>query len=107
VLVAQGNLSEALKSYQAGLAVGLAKADPGNAGWQRDLAVSYSNIGDALVAQGHLPEALKSYQASHDIVDRLAKAVPGNAGWQSDLAASYSNIGDALVAQRASRSATA
>jgi predicted negative regulator of RcsB-dependent stress response len=34
VLVAQGNLPEALKSYQADLAITdrLAKADPGNAG---------------------------------------------------------------------------
>ena len=38
----------------------LAKADPGNAGWQRDLSVSYNKIGDVLVAQGNLPEALKS-----------------------------------------------
>jgi hypothetical protein len=41
----------------------LAKSDPGNAGWQRDLSVSYEKIGDVLVAQGNLPEALKSYAA--------------------------------------------
>jgi hypothetical protein len=28
----------------------LAKADPGNAGWQRDLSVSYNKVGDVLVA---------------------------------------------------------
>jgi tetratricopeptide (TPR) repeat protein len=41
VLVAQGNLPEALKSYRDGLAIRdrLAQADPGNAGWQRDLSV--------------------------------------------------------------------
>jgi len=39
--VAQGNSSEALKSYRDGLAIRdrLAHADPGNAGWQRDLSV--------------------------------------------------------------------
>jgi len=39
VLVAQGNLPEALKSFRDGLAIRdrLAKADPGNAGWQFDL----------------------------------------------------------------------
>jgi hypothetical protein len=52
----------------------LAKADPGNAGWQRDLSVSYEKIGDVLVAQGNLPEALKSYRDRHAIADRLAKA---------------------------------
>jgi hypothetical protein len=41
VLVAQGNLPEALKSYQADLAIAerLARSDPGNVGWQRDLSV--------------------------------------------------------------------
>jgi len=58
VLVAQGNLPEALKSFRDGLAIRdrLAKADPGNAGWQRDLSVSYDRVGDVLVAQGNLPE---------------------------------------------------
>ena len=63
VLVAQGNLPEALKSYRDELAIAdrLASADPGNAGWQRDLSVSDNKVGDVLVAQGNLPEALKSY----------------------------------------------
>ena len=48
VLVAQGNLPEALKSYRDSLAIRdrLAKSDPGNAGWQRDLSVSYNRIGE-------------------------------------------------------------
>jgi tetratricopeptide (TPR) repeat protein len=46
VLVAQGNLPEALKSYRESPAIfdRLAKVDPGNAGWQRDLAVSYGRV---------------------------------------------------------------
>ena len=64
MLVAQGNLPEALKSFRDALAIAdrLAKADPGNAGWQRDLSVSYNKVGDVLVAQGNLPEALKSFR---------------------------------------------
>ena len=60
----RGNLPEALKSYRDGLAIAdrLAQADPGNAGWQRDLSVSYDRVGDVLVAQGNLSEALKSYR---------------------------------------------
>jgi tetratricopeptide (TPR) repeat protein len=102
VLVAQGNLPEALASYRASLAIAdrLAKADPGNANWQRDLAVSYNKIGDVLVAQGNLPEALQSYQASLAIADRLAKANPGNTVWQRDLSLSYERVGNGLVAQR-------
>ena len=93
---AQGNLPEALKSYRDGLsyrdiaiADRLAQADPGNAGWQRDLSVSYERVGDVLVAQGNLPEALKSFRDGLAIADRLAKADPGNAGWQRDLSVSY------------------
>ena len=101
MLVAQGNLPEALKSYRDSLAIAdrLAKSDPGNAGWQRDLSVSYNKIGDVLVAQGNLPAALKSYRDALAIFDRLAKADPGNAGWQRDLSVSYDKIGDVLVAQ--------
>jgi hypothetical protein len=46
---AQGNLPAALTSYQAslGIAERLAKADPGNAGWQRDLSVSHNKIRSA------------------------------------------------------------
>src|SRR5262249_56143572 len=66
LLVAQGNLTEALKSYSNTLAImeRLAKADPNNADWQRDLSVSYEKVGDALAAQGNLTEALKSYRDS-------------------------------------------
>jgi tetratricopeptide (TPR) repeat protein len=92
--MAQGNLPEALKSYRDSLAIAdrLAQADPGDAGWQRDLAVAYNRVGDVLVAQGNLPEARKSYRDSLAIVDRLAKVDPGNAGWQRDLAVSYGRV---------------
>jgi hypothetical protein len=45
VLVAQGNLPEALKSYQDSFAVRdvLSKYDPANAGLQRDLSVSLAH----------------------------------------------------------------
>jgi tetratricopeptide (TPR) repeat protein len=101
VLVVQGNLPGALKSFGDGLAIAdrLAKSDPGNADWQRDLSVSYGKIGDVLVAQGNLPEALKSFRDGLAIADRLAKSDPGNALWQRDLSVSYNKIGDVLVAQ--------
>jgi tetratricopeptide (TPR) repeat protein len=101
VLVAQGNLPEALKSFRDGLAIAeqLAQADPGNAGWQRDLSISYERIGDVLVAQGNLPEALKSFRDGLAIRDRLAQADPGNAGWQRDLGISNERIGNVQMAQ--------
>jgi len=98
VLVDQGNLAEALKSFRDGLAIAeqLAQADPGNAGWQRDLSVSYDRVGDVLVAQGNLAEALKSFRDGLAIRDRLAQADPGNAGWQRDLAVSHAKLAGAF-----------
>jgi hypothetical protein len=60
-------------------------ADPGNAGWRRDLSVSFSKVGDVQGARGNLAPALDSYRASLAIAERLARADPGNAGWQRDL----------------------
>ncbi len=97
VLVAQGNLPEAQKTYRDGLAIAdrLAKSDPGNAGWQRDLSVSYEKVGDVLVAQGDGPGALASYRDSLTIRDRLAKSDPGNAEWQRDLLVSHEKLANA------------
>jgi hypothetical protein len=49
-----------LKLFRDGLAIAerLTKADPSNAAWQRDLALSYTKTGDVLMAQGNLPEAV-------------------------------------------------
>jgi hypothetical protein len=80
----------------------LAKADPGNAVSQRDLAVAHGNIGDVQRAQGDLAAALSSHQASLVIRERLAKADPGNAVSQRDLVISYVKL--AGVGQTASRS---
>jgi hypothetical protein len=48
---AQGDLAAALTSYQADLAIAerLAKADPGNAGWQRDLSASFTKLAVGLI----------------------------------------------------------
>ena len=98
VLVAQGNLDEALKSYRDSLAIveRLAASDRSNSGWQRDLTVSHNRVGDVLVAQGKLDEALKSYRDSLAIVERLATSDRSNSGWQRDLAVSYSKIAAVL-----------
>ncbi len=90
-----------MKSYQGSLAISnrLAKADPNNAGWQRELSVSYNDVGGVQVKQGNLAEALKSYQAGLAIAESLAKADPKNAGWQSDLAYSHQLVGNTLIAQ--------
>jgi tetratricopeptide (TPR) repeat protein len=88
---AQGDLSAALKSYSDGLAIfeRLAKSDPGNAGKQRDLSVSYNKVGGAQEAWGDLNAALKSYSDGLAIAEGLAQIDPGNAGWQRELSVAY------------------
>jgi len=97
----RGDLSAALVSYQAAelIAGGLVKSNPGDAGWQRALSVSYNKVGDVQVAQGDLAGALKSYRDSLAIRDRLAKSDPGNAGWQRNLSVSDERVGEVQMAQ--------
>jgi tetratricopeptide (TPR) repeat protein len=71
----------------------LAQSDPGNAGWQRDLSVSYEKVGDVQQAQGDLAGALKSYQASLAIRQRLVALGPSNKQWQDDLQFVIARIG--------------
>jgi tetratricopeptide (TPR) repeat protein len=98
VLVAQGNLLEALKSYQASVVLRerLTKADPR---WARNLAVTYSKLGNVFVAQGNLSEALKFYEASRGIRGILVANDPQNVDLQRDLSIGYSKMGDVLVNQ--------
>ena len=99
--VAQGDLAGALKSYQRRLAISdrLAKSDPGNAGWQRDLSVSYDKSRRRAGGAGRSGRRADLLSASLAISDRLAKSDPGNAGWQRDLSVSYDKVGDVQVAQ--------
>jgi len=62
VLVAAGHREEALAAYQKALAIGdkLAAADPGNAGWQTDLVVSYYKI--ASVSETKEPNLAKALE---------------------------------------------
>lgn len=97
--LAQVDFSGAPKSYRASLAIfeRLAKQDPSNPGWQRDLSVSYIKVGDVQSAQDDLSGALKSYRASLAIAEKLAKQDPGNSAWQRDLARSYWRTGTTLA----------
>ena len=47
---ARGDLGAAMAEYKnaAAIAGRRARADPGDAGWQRDLSVSYIKVGDVL-----------------------------------------------------------
>jgi hypothetical protein len=84
----QRNLAGALASYREAIAIRdlLAKSDPGNAGWQRDLAVSYGNLASVYLQSGDRDNTLIALRQGHAIMDRLTKLSPGNAGWKRELA---------------------
>jgi hypothetical protein len=81
-------VAAALTSYQASLAIAdrLAKADPGNAGWQRDLALSYGRAALIQVQQGVRDEALKRLQRGREIIVQLIRRSPNSANLPKDLA---------------------
>ena len=76
------------------LAESRAAADPGNAGYQRDLSVNHNKLGNLAVALGDSATAEQHYRTSLSIAERLAAADPGNAGYQRDLGVSHNNLGD-------------
>jgi tetratricopeptide (TPR) repeat protein len=95
--VAQGDLAGALKSYRDGLAIAerLAQSDPGNAGWQRDLSVSY-NICRCLTIR---LATCWWRRATLPVRSRpTATASASSSGWRNP-SVSYNNIGGVQVAQ--------
>jgi hypothetical protein len=88
VETAQGDLTAALISYQASLAIRdrLAKTDPGNAGWQRDLAVSYEHLAYAYLKADQPMKAADTLAAGRAIVAQLVAQFPDWPQWQQDLA---------------------
>jgi hypothetical protein len=84
---AQGDLTAALTSYQASLAIAerLAKADPGNAGWHRDLALSYGRVAVIEMRQGFRDDALNAFQQGRGIIAQLVRQSPDNTTLPKDL----------------------
>jgi len=64
----------------------LAKADPGNAGWQRDLALSYDPLAKVHAQQGSRADAISLFQQGHEIISWLAQQSPDNVTFRNDLA---------------------
>ena len=86
--VAQGDLAGALKSYRANFAIidRLAKSDPGNAGWQRDLSVSYAKLADAYRKSNETEKAREALTSGRAIIAKLVEQHPDWAEWRQDLA---------------------
>ena len=74
----------------------LAAAEPTRADYQRNLSVSYNNMGDLLGSLGQGGQALGYFEKSLAIAERLAAAEPNRADYQRDLSVSYNKLGDLL-----------
>jgi tetratricopeptide (TPR) repeat protein len=100
VLMAQGDLTEALNSYRDGLAVAVraSKTEPEDPAWQHKITLIFIKVGDVLMAQGNFAAALKSYREALAVADRFATSDSEDAGWQRNLSLAYNKIGDALAA---------
>ena len=87
MLQAQGNLAGAQAAFQRSLEIRrrLADTDPSNAGWQRDLSFSFTNIAQLHEQTGNRNEALRLAQESLEIDERLAALDPINATWRRDV----------------------
>jgi hypothetical protein len=88
VLSAQGNLPAALDSFKASLAIAdrLAAADPGNAGWQHDLAIGEGRAGMVLARTGKCDAALDALRRGRAIISRLGELSPDYAVLANDMA---------------------
>jgi tetratricopeptide (TPR) repeat protein len=68
--------------------------DPSNVQAQRDLLLSYNNIGGALLALGRTDEARNAYRAALAIAEKYAAAQPGEVQLQFDVALSLFQLAD-------------
>ena len=86
--VAQGHPSAALASYEAGLTIRerLAQSDPGNAAWQRDLAISYGKIALAYLKSHRVDQMRDALATGRAVLARLIAQHPDSSQWQQDLA---------------------
>lgn len=64
----------------------LAKADPGNPGWQRDIALSFGRVAGVEAQQGQSQPALSGFRRGREIIERLKAQSPDNATLPRDLA---------------------
>nr|MDU9043552.1 tetratricopeptide repeat protein [Candidatus Electrothrix aestuarii] len=95
-LTVLGDSKKALAIFQKSLEIRerLAASDPSSVSAQRDLSVSYNNLGNIQQSLGRSDEALGYYTKSLEISERLAASDPSSVSAQRDLSVSYEKMGD-------------
>ena len=95
VQMAQGDLADALTSYRDCLAIRerLATSNPGNVGWQLDLAGNYGKLGLLYGRTNNDHDnALAVFQKGQAIMDKLIALKPDNDGWKQEQAWFAGNV---------------
>jgi tetratricopeptide (TPR) repeat protein len=101
ILKTVGKIKDALAAYNHYhvLVANKIANDPSNRKLQRDLYVSYLDIGAVQLIQGKLLDAFKSYCKGLNIAKKIASDDPSNPAWQHDLVFIHWFIGDLQVTQ--------
>jgi tetratricopeptide (TPR) repeat protein len=101
VQMASQDVAGARQSYDNSLAVyaAIARSDPQNPQYQRDLSLSYGKTGDMRAAQGDRVGALESYRNFLATADLVAKSHPDKGDWQRDVIVACIKIADLDPAQ--------
>jgi len=85
--MAQGRVEDARKAYHRNLEISrkLAKQEPSNGGWQRELAVAHALVAGVLRERGKASEAERACQEAITILRQLLQESPGHPVWVQDL----------------------
>jgi tetratricopeptide (TPR) repeat protein len=99
-LLAEDKSKEAMCRFEESLSIlqTLAKANPENQLWQRDLVLAYHNMGRTMESLGLNQEALDYFSEALDIARKLVNQNPGSLDWKRGLAASHSHTGRIMAA---------
>jgi len=94
-----GDLPAALVFFETSLEIGkgLAASEPADAGFQRDLVVSFTKLGSVSVQRGDLPAAVGYLKAGLEIAKGLAGDSSSDPGNQRDVAVIFNKLGDISV----------
>jgi tetratricopeptide (TPR) repeat protein len=97
----RGRLNQAEALYREVLADAQRRValDASDSGWQRDLSVSYSKLGEVAVSAGKLEDARGWFAKSLVATQALAMLDASNSRWQRDLSLSSNLLGELAVSE--------
>jgi tetratricopeptide (TPR) repeat protein len=98
----QGHLEEAMKFYQASLAISESNYARGvNPLYhRRNVAISKSLIGNTFFEMQNIQESFNAYMQALKIREELAASHPESSAYQRDLSETYDNLGEVALSRK-------